>query len=78
MPSLVRHQWERLSEDELWILATDRRLDAGMREEAMWRWLFPDEYGYRWAGHRVQRLRALLGLRREKGIASRVILLTPD
>ncbi len=78
MAALAIDQWARLSEDALWNLATDWRLDAEVREEAMWRWLFPDEYGYGWAGHRVQRLRARYwGLQRDKGIASLVTMLTP-
>ncbi len=71
MPAFTIRQWDRLSEDELWDLATDRWLDASLREEAMWRWLFPAEYGYWWANHRVQRLRAqYLGMERNKGIVS--------
>ncbi len=51
------YQWERLSEDALWSLATDWRLAAEVRDEAMDRWLFPEDYGYGWAHLRVQQLR---------------------
>jgi hypothetical protein len=69
MAPLFVRQWNRLSEDELWTLATDRRLTAEIREEAMWRWLFPEEYGYRWANLRVQHLRThYLGTERETGM----------
>ncbi len=63
--------WDHLSEDELWSLATDRRLDAEVRQEALWRWLLPADYGYRWANRRVQRLRAqYLGTERQNAITS--------
>ena len=57
MPSSSIHHWDHLSEDALWSLATDWRLAAEIRQEAMSRWLFPAEYGYSWANRRVQSLR---------------------
>ncbi len=67
--------WDYLSEDELWVLATDRQLDAGVRDEAMWRWIFPEDYGYRWAKLRVQRLRAqYLGTEQHNRIVSLAIV----
>ena len=55
----------------------DRRLTAEVREEAMWRWLFPEEYGYRWANLRVQQLRThYLGTDRGSGLTPFVTIPT--
>ncbi len=63
MSPLSNYRWDRLSEDALWSLATDWRLAAEVRQEAMSRWLFPSDYGYGWARRRVQDLRSrYLGL----------------
>ncbi len=77
MAPLCVRQWNRLSEEALWTLATDRRLPAEVRDEAMWRWLFPEEYGYRWANLRVQQLRThYLGTDREAGASPFVTIPT--
>ena len=69
MTPLSTRQWDHLSEDALWSLATDWRLAPEVREEAMWRWLFPEEYGYRWATLRVQGLRTqFLGTKQNQGM----------
>ncbi len=71
MAALSISQWDCLTEDALWSLATDWRLTSEVREEAMWRWLFPADYGYRWARSRVQRLRTqYLGTKRSQGLTS--------
>ena len=49
--------WDCLTEDMLWKLATDYREYAAVRQEAMQRWLYPADYGYSWAGDRLQAAR---------------------
>ena len=50
---------QRLSEGELWEIATNRAQPRSLRQAAMERWLFPSEYGYPWARERKQKLKGL-------------------
>ena len=57
MHTLLLRQLDYLSEDELWDLAMSHQQPRRVRRVAMQRWLFPSDYGYPWAGERLQRLR---------------------
>jgi hypothetical protein len=52
--------WNKLTEDDLWALATDLNCPLEVREIAMHRWLFPEEHNYVWARDRVNNVREIL------------------
>jgi hypothetical protein len=52
--------WEKLTEDDVWALATDLNCPLEVREAAMRRWLFPEEYGFDWARDRINSVREVL------------------